>query len=151
MFSAISRRPSWRGELGLAVGHQFFRPRRHVIDLFWRMYKKGDLEIQEKAAHVHICRPDHGEAVVEENGLGVQHHGLIQEDPSAGGVQVAQIARAGQIGRDVIGAFGHDQPDVDPAPGRQGQGPGQHLVRNVVRGDDPDGVCAAKIKARSAS
>ena len=33
---------------------------------------------------------------------------------------------------------GHDQADVDPAPGCQCQRAGQHFVRNVIRRDDPD-------------
>ena len=105
---------------------------------FGRVHKERDLEIQEEAAHVHVRRSDHGEAVVEEDGLGMEHHGFVEQDAAAGGVQVAKVAGAGEIGRDVVRSRGHDQADVNAAPGCQAQCPGQHFVGNVIGRDDPD-------------
>ena len=40
--------------------------------------------------------------------------------------------------------YGHDQTHVDSAAGGQREGPGQHLVRNEIRRDDPDPVAGRK-------
>ena len=77
--------------------------------------------------------------------------GAIEKHLPARVMQVAQIAGACQVGRQVIRPEGHDQPDVHPPSGRKAERPGQHLVGHEVRRDDPDPLSRPKIWPRSDS
>ncbi len=79
------------------------RPGRDLVDLGRRRDEEGHFVIEEKAAHVHVGRADDGELVVEDDGLGVEHDGRVEQDAPAGVVQIAQVAGPGEVGGDVVG------------------------------------------------
>ena len=77
-------------------------------------------------------------------------NGVHKANPfPSGGVQIAQVACAGEVGGEMVGPLGYDQAHVDAAAGGEGEGPGEHFIGNEIGRDDPDPV--ARLASTSAS
>ena len=93
---------------------------------------KGQLHSSEEASIIHVRRADDRELVVENHGLGMKHDRLVKQHLASRLVQIAKVAFACQVGREMVGPGRNDQPDVH-APSRcqaQGAAPASRRARS---------------------
>jgi len=113
-------------------------PGLDAVDFRLRVDKDADFKVNEEATEVEIGRAEHRHAVIDDDGLGVEHPRGVLEHAPAGPCKLPREIAPGEIRDGMVRLERHDQRHVAARARTHDHGAQEHIVRDEIGGDDPD-------------